>query len=178
MIITNVGLDIFESQAIWLEHSDKIVKNQCYMNVFDLIYSEAVKDLLVAFGYYGKPSIGMIRHCYFISKDKTAIVDPTIVAQGGRIFGYHTFKTYTIYEYKNIIESHLSNNKRKGFNSSFKTVLKDDERLYCEYAINNNVHIDFTSYSDFLSVYDPMRKINISVYDNKKATECVKKRAY
>lgn len=178
MIITGVGLDIIESQVICLEHGDRIQKNQCYMNVFDLIYSGAVKDVLIAFGYYGEPSIGMIRHCYFMSKDKTTIIDPTIVAQGGRIFSYHTFKTYTIDEYKNVIESHLSSNKRKGFNASFKTVLKEDERLYCEFAIKNNVHIDAISYSSFMSPYDPIKKVNISTYCNKEYKDPLKRNAY
>jgi hypothetical protein len=178
MIIVGICLDIKESQAILLEHSDGIVKNQCYMNVFDLVYSKAIKDVLIAFGYYGEPSIGMIRHCYFMLKDKTAIIDPTIVAQGGRIFTYHTFKTYTIEEYKNVIESHLSSNKRKGFNASFKTVLKDEERLYCEFAIKNSVHIDLISYSNFMSPYDPIKEVNISTYFNKETTKYVKKNAY
>jgi hypothetical protein len=105
MIITGVGLDIKESQAKCLEHGDRIQNNQCYMNVFDLIYSGAVKDVLIAFGYYENLSIGMIRHCYFMSKIRHDY-RPYYSSPGGRIFIYHTFKTYTIDEYKSVIESH------------------------------------------------------------------------
>lgn len=154
MIINKGNVDINESKIIRLTYSDLVENNECYMNIFNLVFSEAIKDYLVAFGYCGYPSCCMIRHCYFISNDKSVIIDPTLTNNIVNKWYYHTIKTYTIEEYKKIVKDGVFNNKHILFNSSFKPLLKKEDRSYCKFAINNKIFIEKSSYLDFLSEYD------------------------
>lgn len=161
MIIVNSLLDIESSKEFNTQYQDLIKQNRCYRNIYNLIHNNRdIDSFLVAFGYCGVPAVNMVRHCYLLTKDKTIVVDPSLIDRQ-EIYSYHTFKTYSIDEYREIIiERQLQvDYSCNGFDISFGSVLSEEENKYCLFAIQNKVHIDSYSYENYLATYDSQKKV-------------------
>lgn len=135
-----------------------IQNNHCYMNIFELVERNAVpKNYEVAFGYYGIPSVIMVRHCFFVHDDQ--IIDPMNALYQQNIYEYHVFKTYPNDDYMKEILLFFHHHPQANLDISFSSLLEEDEEVYCRYAIRNRIVIDETTYRDYMEKFDKEHQV-------------------
>lgn len=154
----NLPFNKEKSMRLAIEQQKIIQNNHCYMNVFELVDRRAIpKSYEVAFGYYGIPSILMVRHCFFI--DDNQVIDPMNALYQKNIYEYHVFKSYQNKEYKKEIKSYFRSHPKENFDISFSGLVEDDEAVYCRYAIRNGIVIDESTYREYMQKFDKEHQV-------------------
>ncbi len=143
-------------------YGSEILLGQCYSIVLNIVDGAInngldLKGIEVAYGYVGDPSIKMCRHCFFVL-NKSTIIDPILASEISENYSYHIFKILSFKEYHELKNKFYEKND-KLLAPTLEELLQDKETRYCDYAIENNVHIDEWSYEEYLKKYDTENKV-------------------
>lgn len=159
-IITNYDRDFGMSIQFSKNWDYTISKNNCYRNIYNIVTEWGLDhDIQVGYGYWGNPSISMIRHCFLVQDGK--VIDPTLGDINREGCCYHIFKLFSQGDYYDTFYNFLEQDPDGEIYDSLIGMIPE-EAEYCKYAIENKVHIDKYSYMTYLERYDSEQKIIVA----------------
>lgn len=159
-IIRNFNRDFKMSIQFAKSWDYAINPGECYKNIYNIVTEWGLdNNIQVGYGYWGDPSISMIRHCFLINNGE--VIDPTLGETNREGCCYHIFKVFKQGEYYDTFYNFLEQNPDGEIYDSLIGMIPE-EAEYCKYAIENKVHIDKLSYLTYLKRYDPDNRIIVA----------------